>query len=272
MSVPTQNVILFGSTGCGKSSIVNMLLDPYQTQAETSSSAKGCTFRSEPYDVLISDVWYRIFDTAGLDEGSEGAIMSSDALVNLYKLLDELPDGISLLAFVMRGPRITKQAQKNVSIFYEGVCEKSVPIVIIVTGMEDEEPMDAWWMRNERHFQDANMCFDGHACITATRGKETFRGYKNEVEYEESRDLVRDLVREHCRAHGWKQASMADWIPDVYIEKIDVFLDCRRKSHGLDEFSTGFSVNSAPSLPMPIIKTFTMCFCAFRRWKKLCKY
>jgi len=213
MSVPTRNVILFGSTGSGKSSIINMLLG--SDQAKTSSRATGCTFQNQPYDTDISGEQYRIFDTTGLDEGAEGTVISSDALGNLYNLLSGLTDGISLLAFVMRGPRITQQAQRNLSVFYD---EKNVPVVIIVTGMEDEAPMDAWWTENEEYFQKRNMDFVGHACITATKGRKTPQGYRNQAEYDVSQDLVRDLIRRHCRPHGWKQASTVDLIFEVYIE------------------------------------------------------
>ncbi|KAK7448524.1 hypothetical protein VKT23_013787 [Stygiomarasmius scandens] len=202
MSSFTRNVLLFGSTGCGKSSIVNMLSD--SEKAVTSSGAKGCTFKNEAYDVTLDGDVYTIFDTTGMDEGTEATVKSADALASLYKLIDRLSDGINLLAFVMRGPRITEHAEKNYSVFYEGICEKKVPIVIIITGMENEDPMDAWWEKNETHFVTTEMLFDGHACITATRGKMTNKGYKNEFEYQESQDLVRELIRANCRNHGWK--------------------------------------------------------------------
>ncbi|KAH7867817.1 uncharacterized protein C8R40DRAFT_995507, partial [Lentinula edodes] len=125
------NIILFGSTGCGKSSIVNMLLG--REAALMSSGALGCTFENKSYSVTIERQEYRLYDTTGLDEGTVGTVVSKDALVKLYHLLRDLQgDGISLLVFCLRAPRITEIAQKNYFIFYEVLCQRKIPIVMIV--------------------------------------------------------------------------------------------------------------------------------------------
>ncbi|KAG1831901.1 hypothetical protein DFJ58DRAFT_243829 [Suillus subalutaceus] len=46
--------------------------------------------------------------------------------------------------------------------------KESVPIVLVVTGLEDQEPeMEEWWRNNEKSISDLGMNFAGHACITA---------------------------------------------------------------------------------------------------------
>ncbi|KAJ3934302.1 MAG: hypothetical protein NXY57DRAFT_1036920 [Lentinula lateritia] len=112
------NIILFGSTGCGKSSIVNI--------------------------VTIKRQEYCLYDTTGLDEGTVGTVVSKDALVKLYHLLHDLQGGISLLVYCMWGSRITETLEQNYNIFYDGFCRKAVPIVIVVTGLEDLHHRHTW--------------------------------------------------------------------------------------------------------------------------------
>ncbi|KIK56475.1 hypothetical protein GYMLUDRAFT_120326, partial [Collybiopsis luxurians FD-317 M1] len=162
-----QNIVFFGSTGCGKSSVVNMILG--SAKAPISSGAEGCTFEGKPYSVTIGATGYVLWDTAGLDEGREGRVVSKQALKDLSNLVLRLSlsGGVSLLVLVMRGPRITEAILKNYQTFYDGFCNKNVPIVIVVTGMENEDNMDEWWIRNGPSFTKRKMFFKGSACITA---------------------------------------------------------------------------------------------------------
>ncbi|KAF8830341.1 hypothetical protein F5879DRAFT_499517 [Lentinula edodes] len=214
-----MNIVLFGSTGCGKSSIINMLLG--HDAAPTSSGAVGCTFENSVYVTRMEEKEYRIYDTTGLDEGDAGTVVSKDALVKLYKLLRNLEDGITLLVYCMRGPRITEALQRNYIVFYDGFCQKKVPIVLAVTALEDQEPdMESWWTENKDAFQKYGMEFSGHACITATRGKKLKNGeFRNQAEYSESQVVMRDLIVKHCQGvEPWKLPtrtwfiSIVNWI------------------------------------------------------------
>jgi predicted GTPase len=195
----TPNVIVFGETGSGKSSLVNLVKGI--NVAETSSKAKGCTFESTPYNVIIHNSNYNLFDTAGLNEWEGGKVSAKEAVVNLYKLICDLEDGVSLLVYCVRGPRIKDTTVKNYKLFYEALCQEQVPIVVAVTGLENEEPtMDSWWTQNKQTFKDAGMTFEGHACITATKGK----GNVFEEEYKESAEKVKKLMKRSSRNKPWK--------------------------------------------------------------------
>ncbi|KAF5371090.1 hypothetical protein D9757_010798 [Collybiopsis confluens] len=206
-----KNVILFGSTGCGKSSVVNMLLAPDCTaKAKVTSEARGCTFESQAYNIEIKNSKYKVWDTAGLDEGSHGAVCSLAASQNICRLIREVSrdsSGISLLVFVVRAPRITENLQKNYEIFYQGFCEEEVPIVIVVTGLENEENMDEWWESNEKHFTERNMVFDGAGCITTTVGTliPELGRFVHQKAYELSTQKVRELISQNCAQEGWKK-------------------------------------------------------------------
>lgn len=183
-----RNIIVFGSTGAGKSSVVNML--DGSSQAEVSNAAKGMTFSNTCYKKIIKGMTVNVFDTVGLNEAIRGTVSPREAVEGLYNLTRQLDDGISLLVFVMRAPRITAVEQQNYQMFYEILCDKKVPIVIVITGLEYEEHMDEWWPANEEAFDLHEMLFHGHACITATRGisNETAQAY------EQSKLKVEELI------------------------------------------------------------------------------
>jgi len=208
------NVVLFGETGSGKSSIINMLLG--RQAADTSSRAKGCTFSWECYNVGIGGETYGVYDTAGLDEGEQGTIAADDAIVQLYKLLTKLEDGISLILFVMRGPRIKKSTCNNWRIFHDVLCEKKVRGGIVVTGLEQEERMDDWWPANKEYFHDYDINPFGVAGITTIRGKVKGGRYTFQEEYDESMLKVKKLIRDYAMLTPHHVDKIA-WFADIIL-------------------------------------------------------
>ncbi|KIK68426.1 hypothetical protein GYMLUDRAFT_237486 [Collybiopsis luxurians FD-317 M1] len=193
-----RNILFFGSTGCGKSSIINMLLG--RSDAPTSNGAKACTSYDNDYSFVLDGREYRLFDTVGLDQGTAGTVTSNEALSQLYHLLYNLKDGISLLVYCVQGPRCGPTFKRNYSIFYDGFCRKSVPIGLVVTGLEDQEPsMEEWWDQNHGVFMKHEVHFNGHACVTATLGKMKNGEFENQARYDESKKALQDLIVQQCR-------------------------------------------------------------------------
>ncbi|KAG2051268.1 hypothetical protein BDR06DRAFT_865941, partial [Suillus hirtellus] len=164
------NIVIFGETGAGKSSLVNLITR--QQTAATSSDAMGCTIKTNVYehDVAIQNkvLKMKLFDTAGLDEGSEGAVPNKEAQKVLKKLLQTLAeqDGIHLLMYCVQGTRESMALRRNYMSLYSKVKGK-VPIVIVVTRLENQNPdMEEWWRKNEQSISNLNMTFAGHACVT----------------------------------------------------------------------------------------------------------
>jgi len=113
--------------------------------------------------------------------------------------------GVNLLVLVIKRGRLTDTIQKNYVLFHHGFCDSKVPIVIVVTRCEDVEPtMDKWWTENEQSFRQAGMTFDGHACVCAFKGKKMYDGYRNEALFEQSAQVIKQLVVRRCKAKGWK--------------------------------------------------------------------
>ena len=207
----TPNVVLFGGSGSGKSSIINMLAE--RPVAAVSSSVYGCTFTSARYAVDIMGSPYNIYDTAGLDEGNTGTVPKTEAIVQLFRLLKNLDTGVNLLVFVMRGPRIKDAAYKNWRLFSEIVCRGQVPVVIAITGLENEPVMDEWWGRNQDAFRQCGIYPRGVGCITASKGPSRAYGHVFEDEYEESKQKMRMLMK-HRLEYPWKVQAV-EWFSSI---------------------------------------------------------
>jgi len=165
------NVIIFGESGVGKSSLVNMLSEGAVEPAAVSNQALGCTFETQRYNVTLGDREYILWDTAGLNEGSKGTVSEEKACEKLVELLQQLKGGVNLLVYVLRGNRFRGIVRINYEIFQRVVCQRKVPIVLVVTGLENESPMETWWEENKEDLEANGLHFAGHACVTTTKGK-----------------------------------------------------------------------------------------------------
>lgn len=168
--------------------------------AETSNGVLGCTFESRQYGITINGEKVNVWDTAGLDEGTRGRVPPQIAEKNLTKLLRELrsANGIHLLVYCIRGPSVRKSLARNYAIFYSAICRKKIPIVAVVTGLENEPAsMDDWWAKGEKELARYKMRFDAHACIT-TIDMEKVAGSVFEERSVMSQQLARKLIIDHC--------------------------------------------------------------------------
>ena len=175
-----------------------------ELRATESNSPNGCT--SSNNSIEISKVWsdgskttYTFWDTPGLNEGELGSVPAQAAMASLCNLLRE--HSVNLIIYCVRGSRFTDIVRVNYDLFYDIVCEKKVPIVLVVTGLELEGNTDDWWQRNKKTIKQMGMAraFDGYACVTTTKGRgDIYRG-----EYALSASKVWKLVKECCRPVPW---------------------------------------------------------------------
>lgn len=217
MGSSPKNIVVFGETGVGKSSLINLIAG--RSIAATSSNAKGCTFHHKKYELQVDDTPYAIWDTAGLDEGTYGTVPAEIAEVNLKQLLRDLSraDGVHLLVYCIRASRLRKTLLSNYNLFYSAICRKKVPIVVVVTGLENyEEEMEDWWAANQTEFAPLKMHFDGHACVT-TLNIDKVNSPILKQRCHASREDVLSLVASTCARdrwgiehEGWVSAALAD--------------------------------------------------------------
>ncbi|KAF8557960.1 hypothetical protein OG21DRAFT_1504629 [Imleria badia] len=180
--------------------------------AETSNGVLGCTFESRRHTISINGEEVSVWDTAGLDEGTRGRVPQEMAEKNLTKLLRDLrtANGVHLLVYCIRGPSVRKSLARNYVIFHSAICRKKVPIVAVVTGLENEPvSMDDWWIKGERELAKYKMRFDDHACVT-TIDMTKLVGSVFEERSILSQQLVRKLVIDNCHRVATRPPSDAN--------------------------------------------------------------
>ncbi|KAG1809680.1 P-loop containing nucleoside triphosphate hydrolase protein [Suillus subaureus] len=196
MRLRQRNVVIFGETGTGKSSIINAIAQ--QQLAKTSNDAHGCTSTSQRYQVEISDQRFNLIDTAGLSLGAADTPPAAKAEKQLKILLRELVssrlDAISLLVYCMHSTIAPRALDKAYNKFYFKICQEKVPIVVVITGLEKETRMESWWDTNKEKFKGLN--FADHACVTALREHPSFSDNITR-RIAESGDILRKLVLTH---------------------------------------------------------------------------
>ncbi|KAF8439032.1 hypothetical protein L210DRAFT_3646553 [Boletus edulis BED1] len=208
------NIVIFGETGVGKSSIINLIAD--QELADTSNDTLGCTFQHKRHSVMLGDMSCSLWDTAGLDEGTEGTVPAEIAEKNLRGLMRELGQsgGIHLIIYCIRASRLTKALKRNYDLFYVTVCQKNVRVALVVTGLEHQlDEMEMWWATNEAALQRYGMRFDAHACVTTLNvGDPTIQQRRSH-----SRQLLCELVVKYSELPPWKfDASLLSWVLPMF--------------------------------------------------------
>jgi len=195
--MPAKTIVLFGRTGSGKSAVVNLMAG--RQIAKVSPDVGRCTSHWKEYSITFDGYNYKVFDTVGLDMEEQDITANINTIHLVAKLASE--GGIDLLLFCVRAGTMTATTKANYQFIFEFLCEKKVPIALILTNLEKEHNMEDWWSRNDWVFQRYGIDVAGHACITAVC---TIDGRYREL-YEQSRRLVRDLVIQHT--HGMREAG-----------------------------------------------------------------
>jgi hypothetical protein len=104
IEIGPPNIIVFGQSGSGKSSLINMLAR--KDVATVSGNSIGCTPSAQAYDISpdSDNRIYRFWDTPGLNEGDEGNVPARDAIDELRRVIEghRLPT-INLAIYCVRG-------------------------------------------------------------------------------------------------------------------------------------------------------------------------
>jgi tRNA U34 5-carboxymethylaminomethyl modifying GTPase MnmE/TrmE len=247
----TKNIVLFGGTGAGKSSVVNLMAG--QEKARASPDVGRCTLQWQEHLVTFDGFVYKVFDTVGLEEPQLGTKAYLDNIMDTYNLIRRLKNegGIDLLLYCVRAGPVTSTLQTNYRLFYEWLCENKVPIVLVLTGLENEKNMEDWWTRNEHVFSKYEIHVDGHACITAAN----HLVWSHRRLYEESRSLVRHLVIQHTQGSGgaWNRS---EGLLTRFIRKLRELLRGKPKTKDVIDVLTercGMPLSAAKALVRKVV-------------------
>lgn len=198
------NIILFGETGVGKSSLVNLIAG--KEVAPISSDSDACTLSFRPYTFQVYGASYTIWDTRGFSEADTGMGGKAYlvAIEQAYKLIRELSTsgGVDLLVLCHREGRITTTTRDNYRLFYEVFCDTKVPLAIVITHLERHARMEDWWDQNFQVFQKHEMMTATHACVTALSGH---------TKSPESKQAIESMLGQHDE-NGKYNMPQVEWL------------------------------------------------------------
>lgn len=177
-----QNIVIFGTTGSGKSSLINILLE--SEEAPASNDAIGCTATNDGYLFSIDDRKYRIWDTPGLNEGSEGLVPAKVALKNLKSFVKELmrdKNHVPLFILCIEGSLDVKAQLRHYDSLKFTIG--AAPFSIIVTGMDrcSSSPWSKWWDEHREVLQSFSVASVDHACVCTLSDDDELAGSREEV-------------------------------------------------------------------------------------------
>lgn len=217
------NIILFGETGVGKSSVINLIAG--RRIADTSPDVQGCTMSFKPYSFPVNGRTFHIWDTVGLEEPEMGVNGYLPAIEQACDLINQLTrqGGVDLLLFCIRGNRVTATTQSNYRLFYEVLCRSQVPIAVVVTHLEREADMEKWWDRNVESLEKYGIKAAAHACVT---------GLPTHSKYQESRHNITKLL-EGQKGDGRFTMPAEGWLVE-FLRMFGMFAPLKKESKPKD--------------------------------------
>jgi predicted GTPase len=162
------NVLIFGETGVGKSSVINLIMG--RDAAPTSADAPTCTLEHTPYEITLENKRFKLWEVSSLASmGFFRRLFTKWRMKKTYKKLYS-DDGVYLLLYCMRNSRAHGTLASDYKLFTSivGSTAGRVPVAAVVTCLEDYPmDMDDWWKKNELNLEREGMKFSKHACIMA---------------------------------------------------------------------------------------------------------
>ncbi|CAF1547170.1 unnamed protein product [Adineta ricciae] len=129
---------------------------------KTSNAAIGTTFETVKLSLYERNhISYEFFDTAGLNEATNGLVDPAAACDNILKLIEECTEGFNLLILVVRIGAILESDKTNYEMFASNLTNKKIPVLCVITGCENVEPAMMDYVKdNSKHFSDREMIFN----------------------------------------------------------------------------------------------------------------
>lgn len=219
-----NNVIIFGESGVGKSTLVNAIINKEcgdEGAAKTSDRVVGCTFEWKEYNYKYDNININIYDTAGLSEASRGTVPNEKATDYLVELIQELSNsgGVSLLIMcIKRYDKITDTLCRNYALFSRGICQDQVPIILAVTGCENDtkEVKSEYLSDTYNKYEEADLNVVEIVCVGIPKEGPLVSATKKVELRNKSKDDILASIQKHLLKTPWKMQSTIQWITGTF--------------------------------------------------------
>eukprot|EP01133_Synstelium_polycarpum_P009018 gene9018-10576_t len=137
-------------------------------------------------------------DTVGLDECEGGKVNPVTACRSLIGLLKNSKEGYHVIIMVVRIGSILASTVNNNKLFVNKLADNKIPLLVVVTGCELEDPMQDWVTNNRVHFEKAGV--QPKAMIASTFAKAT-RKHNFDPEIKETVGAIRSFLTSHVSSN-----------------------------------------------------------------------
>lgn len=189
--VKTTNVVVCGEPGVAAGRVINIITGDTIIKPLTDYDREMMAVTV--IDTTLRSKNIRIFYTIGPRDPYLDLENYQTAIRHLYHLVRQVKDagGIHLIWLCMVGSRVTRAVETNYRLFYDYICRRQVPTMLIVTGLgKMRGRMEDWWDKHKTVGALRAMCFLDHACITVLRGEDD----AHERRYQNSTETIQGLL------------------------------------------------------------------------------
>ncbi len=130
--------------------MINLLMN--REEATVGNSAEIVTIECNKYETVKENTTFYITDTVSIFCYTRNTIIDENAVEKWITFIISLAGGCSLIILVVQPGRISHTLQKYYSLLYETIYRGEVPCILYVSHCEEREPMNEWFLKNQRQF------------------------------------------------------------------------------------------------------------------------